>query len=297
MVQGQGAENAAVVMREASKRSSNLIRTSNYIIYVPLEIQTESMLVHGYMGAIDIVCEEMAENLRNKRLSALDGSQLEVLMKRGYVTTRTPEEEQARVKSMAELFHKRASGVHSFLFLITYDCNFRCQYCFESSTSKGGAEWTGETFSRSLTDVVYGLVDKMDSQNSNKNRITLYGGEPLLKKNSPIVHYIVENGVKRGYKFCAITNGYELDSYRDILGEGAVDLLQITVDGGPEVHDRRRQHLSGVGSFYRIFDNICLALEMGSQVNLRVNLDEGNISAIHHLWIGISGGWKACAIP
>lgn len=45
------------------------------------------------------------------------------------------------------------------------------------------------------------------------NVITLYGGEPLLAENKDIVTYIVEEGVKRGYKFEAITNGYDLDCF------------------------------------------------------------------------------------
>lgn len=40
----------------------------------------------------------------------------------------------------------------------------------------------------------------------------------------------------------AITNGYDLDSYIDLLKEFSFKNLQITLDGKKEVNDRRRIH-------------------------------------------------------
>ena len=40
--------------------------------------------------------------------------------------------------------------------------------------------------------------------------------KPRLAENKDIVTYIVEEGVKRGYSFVAVTNGYEVDAFLDL---------------------------------------------------------------------------------
>ncbi len=256
------------------------MRASSYVITVALPASNECLLVHGYTGAIDVVPRGVVTALRNGSFDLLLPKDLDALVKRGYITDKTKDEEQVWVVSLARLFHKRASRFHSFMFLVTYDCNFRCTYCCETGISDSGRSWTGEKFSRAATDAAYEVIDNVDTKNPLKGNITLYGGEPLLMKNSTEVHYIVENGLKRGYRFGAITNGYELEFYQDILGTCAINFLQVTIDGEPTVHDRRRRHMSGYGTFNKIFENISLALEAGSRVNVRINVDGRNISQL-----------------
>ncbi len=259
------------------------MRTSSYTIFAQIPRSEEQILVHGYTGAIDIVSQRLISNLKEENFGALTPKEIEVLSKRGYITTKSKEEEYKRVELLARLFHKKASRFHLFMFLVSYDCNFRCPYCFESSISAAGENWSGETFTKILVDAAYEVVDKINFTSPWKSRIILYGGEPLLVKNSNIVHYIVDSGLKRGYKFGAITNGYEVDSYQDIIGKDAVNFLQISLDGGSIVHNNRRRHYTGEGTFYKIFENISLALELGAFVNVRINIDEKNISQLFDL--------------
>ena len=90
-----------------------------------------------------------------------------------------------------------------FTFLITYDCNFRCPYCFEKDIQKDGTAFTKE-----MVDKAYQAILQIAPDERLRSRsITLYGGEPLLKRNKNIISYIIEQGKELGFKFSAISNG------------------------------------------------------------------------------------------
>ena len=60
---------------------------------------------------------------------------------------------------------------------------------------------------------------------------TLYGGEPLLASNIETVRTICQHCKELGMEISAITNGYDLESFLDLMDEFKFNNLQITVDG------------------------------------------------------------------
>lgn len=101
----------------------------------------------------------------------------------------------------------------------------------------------------------------------------LYGGEPLLKKNQEVVKYIVNKGVSLGYRFAAISNGFELENYEDILGPDKLGALQITIDDPRDQHNTIRVHQDGFPTFDKILSNVEMALNKGCKVSVRMNTD------------------------
>ena len=97
------------------------------------------------------------------------------------------------------------------------------------------------------------------------------------KINTLSYNYIVEEGVKRGYKFNAITNGYELEHYLDLLSPTKICKLQITIDGPKAIHDTRRIHYKDHGTFDKIIHNISMALKKNIKVSVRINTDNHNV--------------------
>lgn len=77
-----------------------------------------------------------------------------------------------------------------------------------------------KTFTKEMVDRAYEAMLEIEPDRNKHQKITLYGGEPLLAKNREIVEYIVKRGVELGYKFDAISNGYEIQYYKDLFGEG-----------------------------------------------------------------------------
>lgn len=261
------------------------LRTSSYLIPVKLESESDKyMLIHGYTGAIDIATESLLKKIQ----SIASGTDLlpemvEVLLKRGYITTKTPEEEYAYVARLVTALHQKAKVLTScFTWVITYNCNFRCPYCFENRALKDGTQKF--VLTKDEVDDIYAAINKIQPHEELRSKVmTLYGGEPLLTENKDIVSYIVTEGKKRGYKFKAITNGYDLDSYLDLLSPESIYKLQITIDGPKDIHNQRRIHYLYHNTFDKIVYNIELALKRGIEVIVRMNTDSYNINKLAEL--------------
>lgn len=261
------------------------LRTSSYMIPVRLEKEAgKYMLIHGYTGAVDIVSEELLAKIKSVSSgNNFSESTLQTLLKRGYVTTKTQAEEYAYVARMAKALHRKNDILNtSFTWVVTYNCNFRCPYCFEGRDKKDGKHRF--VFTKEQVDIAYKAQDIIQPcKRLHTSVITLYGGEPLLAENKDIVNYIVEEGQKRGYTFKAITNGYEIDRFLNLLSPDGIHKLQITIDGTKETHDRRRKHYKGYETFDRIVENIGLALQRGIRIVVRMNSDEHNIEQFAEL--------------
>ena len=287
------------------------LRTSSYTIYVDLPGNPDDMLlVHGYTGAHDLVSKRVATYLRSKESRfapkplygdwtpepAIEGEvpqpsdqTLEVLQRRGYLVTLTPEEEEALFVKLASEHHLSSlRRVPSYVLMPTYQCNLRCPYCFQDHM-RTKAEYSHllKVMDRTMADRIlqgmrnieaaHGYPDASDITRS----LTLFGGEPLLARSRPLIQYFLEQMKARGkVRVSAITNATELDAYEDLLTPDGIFSLQVTVDGPPREHDRRRIYADGSGSFERIARNLTMALDRGVSVSVRLNLDRNNLQLL-----------------
>ncbi len=266
-------------------------RLSSYSIHVPLEKFTgKQLLVHGYTGAIDEISSDITAYLQENK-NALCSSDFpysnatwEKLIARGYLTRKTKDEELRHVKKFADLMHKRDKALNmNFGFLVSYDCNFRCPYCSQAEVSMHGQSWGKEKFTKETVDEAYVAIAKLSEARRFSKSLLLYGGEPLLKFNREVVEYIVERGKALGFVFYAVTNGYDLGAYKDLLGKGQIEAIQVTLDGWRDKHDKTRTHKNGQKTFDKIVDNISMALDLGTYVGVRMNSTGDNIESIKHL--------------
>lgn len=112
-----------------------------------------------------------------------------------------------------------------------------------------------------MVDKAYLLIQEIQPDNELRpGVITLFGGEPLLKENKEIVRYIIEQGRALGFRFDAVTNGYDLDAYEDLLSSENFNHLLITVDGTEERHNSTRIHKKNSSTFDIVIKNIGIAL-------------------------------------
>lgn len=261
------------------------LRTSSYLIPVKLESEPgKYMLIHGYTGAIDIVTESLLKKIQAAASGVdLPEDTLQALIKRGYITTRSQEEEYAYVARMAKALHKKDYLLYTnFTWVVTYNCNFRCPYCFEGRDKKDGDHRI--VFTQEMVDKAFRAMEQIQPHKElRKKVITLYGGEPLLAENKEIVSYIINEGITRGYKFVAITNGYDLDCYGDLLSPDKIYKVQITVDGPKKLHDCKRIHYRYGETFDKIVENIQFALNHSIKVTIRMNMDTSNINQYNDL--------------
>ncbi len=252
---------------------------------IPIQLECDSskyMLIHGYTGAIDIVTNKLASKLMQGNYidgTAFSNETLKVLIKRGYITTKSKEEEYNYAARLACAIHRKDEILFkTFTWIVTYNCNFRCPYCFENRETKDSLRYV--SFTKEQVDKTFDAMKKIEPRvQLQSDIITLYGGEPLLKENKEIVTYIVREGKKRGYKFHAITNGYDLEKYIDLLAPNLICQLQITIDGTKKFHNQKRIHYQDPNSFDKIISNIQLILQQNTGINIhiRVNTDNNNL--------------------
>lgn len=289
----------------AAPAGRGILRTSSYIIYVDMPHQADEMLVvHGYTGAFDKVSTRVATYLRAKEdhrapkplygdwapdpevvtTPGLPDGHIEVLLRRGYLTYLTREEELRR-------FTRVADGVHGqqifpgYILMPTYDCNLRCFYCFQDHMRTDPKfAYLLKRMTIPMADRIFDAMPQIEAlhgiapDSGYARPITLFGGEPLLRENRDLIEHIFRRAKDGGtLGINAVTNGTDLDAYQDLLGPDGISQLQITIDGVPEEHDRRRVYPDGRGSFAAIAANIDLALKRETRVNVRMNIDRNNV--------------------
>ncbi len=288
------------------------LRASSYNIYVDLPGDKSSLLlVHGYTGAYDKVSREVAAFVRRQEIlpvpKPLYGAWLpelsldepaptpsdaliEKLRKRGFLTRKTVEEEEAYfVKHVAALRRAQKSQMPSYIVMPSYDCNLRCHYCFQDFMRRDPSYKRLLTvMSNEMADRIIGSFAEIELRQhgieelgERQRHITFFGGEPLTVQTRPIVErFIRKTNALGNASFSAITNATQLDAYEDLLGPDGLSWLQITLDGPPEEHDKRRIQADGTGSFEAIDRNIELALAKGVTVVIRVNVDRSSIGGL-----------------
>lgn len=296
-----------------------MLRTSSYTIYVDLENNDQEMLlVHGYTGAYDKVSRSIASFLKSKELcraprplygdwsndsvgpdpaAEYPGDKaLEILQKRGYLTSRSLEEEEQFFENLVNHLHRLEQVERpTYIVMPTYDCNLRCTYCFQDHMRTDKKyRYLLKTITPEMIDRICGAMQQLEQmhkiEGSQKKNIGLFGGEPLLATHRPILEYMTRKFGDADY--WAVTNGTEIDQLADLLGPGAIATLQITLDGPETEHDQRRVRADGSGTFKKIAENIDMALGLGAKIQIRMNIDRNNIDRLPNLACEfIERGW------
>ena len=266
------------------------MRVSTYEIILPLldenetEIPDHLLFMNGLYGAIDIVEKKYAEKIKATKFEEVPPSLIERLALRGHLTHRSEAEEVADMKLLSRIHRKTIGNINiGILIMPTYDCNFRCPYCYEQRRLKKGKAWLEHTITDEVIEATFSALNNYRVRGYNVDKLTFYGGEPFLEKNLPVVRKISQYAHNAGMKLSAITNGYDLEAFLDILSEFNFTYLQVTIDGVGELNNRLRIHKNGGDTYERILANMERVLECGVGIDLRVNVGSENLHGIKDL--------------
>jgi uncharacterized protein len=266
------------------------MRVSDYNIYLPVPDSAETLVVQGAHGSFDLIPSETAAALQQERgqaTTSLAGIPTELqdeLVARGYLTEKSHAEELDFIHKLSGRLHQSSARRVNLTIMPTYNCNFRCTYCFEQELQKGDKKWLSKTMSTELVDAIFEQVKKLRAEGSVVPSLQLFGGEPLLPTNRDIVRYICRAAAEHNVAIACVSNGFSLDSYLDIMREypfaGGV---QITLDGIGASHDVRRPRAGGQPTYDKIMRNIQLALEAECKITIRTNVYRENLSSVGDL--------------
>ncbi|MBR1578927.1 MAG: radical SAM protein [Selenomonadaceae bacterium] len=259
---------------------------SRHELILPL-IDDKFILFNGLYGAIDVVDARTADIIRDAQQgdgapTELDEDVRERLIRRGHLVERQTEADDLKILSRLKLhcFDRR-----TVMLVITpsYNCNFRCTYCYQRYRLRRGQEWLERIMSLEQIDAVFDQMREYREQGRQLLSCTIHGGEPFLARNIKTIRRICEHCRELDLPISVFTNGYELDAYFDLIKEFNIDSLLITLDGVGAKHDRRRPVAGGGSSYERIVKNVTAALERGINIRLRTNVDRQNIDELGEL--------------
>lgn len=263
------------------------MRPSSYNIVLQVDSEIgRYALINSYTHAFDIVNQDVYQYLKTGGTGAdISDNTKEKLVKRGYMTSLSKEEELELVKRLLDkMYDKTRLNDFGFLFIISYDCNLRCVYCYEDPILNGCACLPKNKLTKSQVDKAYEIIVEKDKNRGGKKNIGLYGGEPFLASNREMVEYIVEKGKQLGYSFTVTSNGYDIDKYFDYIDKNKIFSFQITIDGVEDIQNTRKPHFKNKDSFAKITSNVDTLLKMGIPVSIRINTDPYTMGRIEELW-------------
>jgi len=244
-----------------------------------------SLLLNALSGAVDLVNNDVRGKLLQLGLGgrpALEQQEIAMLTERGYLFANKGEE-QAALRRLHDSYEKlRLQRPLQFVVFPTYSCNLACTYCFESSKLRSRPEIMT---SQQVADL-FAAAERISSEQPDKRcQIVLFGGEPLLPSTETVVGEILSLAAEKSLPAYVVTNGVHLCKFEPLIRQHLNTLrgAQITLDGPQRVHDARRKHADGRGSFAQIVQGVDLCLKLGVEVKLRVNLDAHNLGSLEEL--------------
>lgn len=147
----------------------------------------------------------------------------------------------------------------SVTFLITYRCNFQCNYCDVYNCDE--REMT--------TTEIFAMIDELVTL--GMRRFGINGGEPLLRED---IGEIVSYAKKKNLFVTLFTNGSLVLKNIDKLK--GLDILLISLDGPRDIHDAQRFS----GSFDKVMEAIKAAKEAGLKIWTNTVITRHNLEGI-----------------
>jgi len=261
------------MMKVESNKEVLLYNTYNRAVVIldKLEYNNINDLIHG---------KKVKEVQSNKSEVK---SQIEKLREMKFIMEDETNEKEEYLKELKEFYEN--DDFLALLVLPTTACNFDCTYCYQKGIPL-------HVVNRNIIASIMSRIEELleDNKEIKMTKIDFFGGEPLLNWN------FIEDFTKEfsslmrkrtiDYFLKLTTNGYLLDLNKiNFLLKYNLQQIQITMDGLPEVHDKRRM-LKGThkGTFDRIFNNLKGLLDLKDArdllILLRINFDYQNVDHI-----------------
>ncbi|WP_156959406.1 radical SAM protein [Nocardia sp. BMG51109] len=165
----------------------------------------------------------------------------------------------------------------SLVVMPTASCQLGCGYCGQLHTQRWLSEHHQDQFLRMA-------AARLDRSAYRQLFIRWFGAEPLsgigvIRRFSPRLQALAaEHGCTYGAR--VVTNGLALTESlaAELVDTHRVRIIDITLDGVAEYHDRRRMEKNGKPTYDRIFRNlVSLARsDLDVTINVRCNVDASN---------------------
>jgi len=261
---------------------------SKHNIFSKIKDSENFFIVNLLSGNADIINSTDAEKINKIRnnQSVIDENFLKELTEKGYWVDEKEEKKLYQSKYL-DFIDSRDDDEIQLFFVPNYSCNFACSYCYQDEYAPTKGNLTNE-----IIDSFFKYIQTEFT--GRKKYITVFGGEPLLNspKQKELISYFIDQANTAKLDISFVTNGYTLSDYIDIIKQGRVREVQITLDGTATIHDSRRFLKGGTGTFDKIVEGIDACIANKLTVNLRMVVDRENIDNLPEFArFAIDKGW------
>jgi len=265
------------------------MKLSRWTLLAPIPGRDTVVMMQPLTGQAAVLEGAKAKALEHADGGMPDGLDETVLREAGFVVD-APDEDRLLLDAATATWREEAARTPVQLVVVPgFGCNLACTYCYQApfDPARGLVE-------PAVVDSFFAWVDRFHAHDDPPPYITLFGGEPLVDTpaHRDRVGRYLEGARARGIEVAVVTNGYDLAPFVPMLQRAPVREVQVTLDGPPDVHDLRRPHARGGGTFALIVDGLEAAIAARLPVNLRVVVDRANLPALPALAAQVEGcGW------
>ncbi len=258
------------------------MRLARSTILAPVPERGEVLMVQPLTGQVALLEPGRAEALRElERGGPLPADLPEETLRAARFVVDSEEEERAlAAEAYARFLDELERTPVQLVVVPSFGCNLRCRYCYQEPFDPAGG-----LISPQAVASFFAWVDRFHREDPVKPYLTLFGGEPLVDTpaHRDRVGRFLDGAGARGLQVAVVTNGYDVASFVPLLLRGPVKEIQVTIDGPEGVHDARRPHRGGGGTFARAAAGVDALLAAGIPVNLRVVVDRENLESLPEL--------------
>lgn len=274
------------------------MKSSRYNVLIPYK---NAILVYNILWNKCI----MVQNDNIRMLSYISPSVHQIIKKEqipdAFVTNKmVVTDEDDEIEICKQRMESENENCETYILTInpTLSCNFRCWYCYENHERKNSR------MSSVDVDNITNLIRNLYHNNSVKHiMLNFFGGEPLLGFNDVMQRLIestrsLADEYRKKYSVAVTTNAYLL-SFKvvEYLKDRNTNIIQVTLDGNRDVHDKVRFLAGGKGSYDRIVKNIKYAVNSGQRILLRLNISENtglDVPSLLHEFEDLGEYEKSC---
>ena len=255
------------------------MKTSKYNFFFPYEADENKLIAYNsFSNALALMEKAQYDKFQQFADDGIhiDDEEFVEQLKKGcfLIDDDCNELDRIRLRMLRSRFKTDALSI---TIATTADCQFRCPYCYEKDVLK--PDYMTEEIEEEIVKLVQNKVKTILTLS-----ITWYGGDPMMNMGTverlsrKFIALCEDNEIQ--YNANMVTNGYLLTNENvKLLNELKVTTLQVTLDGDEEIHNSRRPHVDGSGTYATIVNNLVENKDILPYISLRINIDKNNADA------------------
>lgn len=255
------------------------MQLSRSTIVAPIPGTEKALAVQPLTGQVAVFEPPHASTLLGLAAGATlpDSLPLTELAQAGFAVASADADRALQAEAWVQYLAELEKTPTQLVVVPSFGCNLRCTYCYQTTFDAETSLIKPETVA-----AFFAYVDRFHASDSPRPYLTLFGGEPLI---DTFAHHdrlgrFLEGARQRSLGVAVVTNGYDLEAFLPQLRQGPIREVQITLDGPEAIHDARRPHATGGGTFARILRGVDACIEARLPVNLRIVADQDNLAAL-----------------